>query len=221
MSEERSDESTTLDYIDGIVVQGHPFREPANEYYTLISLAAGLEFLYQQVSRYEEHAVQRLSPIGKRQFTMSSNHPALEGFPDALLHCAFRWYSVSACDYVRMVGSIACRNDPSRTTRPVDYVRNVVPEVLAFRDKVGAHAAWTMKSAHDCHAERELSVMPTLTFQTNRFVIPGWTLAFRSSGDESDTSAIPPWSLTEVHDRLRQRYWPDTGADHANTPGAT
>ena len=57
-----------------------------------------------------------------------------------MVHRYFHWYSISACQYVRTVGAIAYLQDNSRP-KPLEYVNSVIPEVKAYRDKVGAHYA--------------------------------------------------------------------------------
>ena len=178
-----TDELTTLDHIDRITVPGNPFAEPANEYYALLCLRTGLEFLYRQAEKCDQIALKQLDP--KKQYFSFGNSPLLTGIPYQLLTCAFHWYSISACQYVRTVGAIAYLQDKSRPIPP-EYIKCVIPEVLAFRDKIAAHFAWLSKHSQDNEAER-----------------------LASSGKSSNSKAMQPWSITKIHQRLQERYWPE------------
>ena len=178
-----TDELTTLDHIDRITVPGNPFAEPANEYYALLCLRTGLEFLYRQAEKCDQIALKQLDP--KKQYFSFGNSPLLTGIPYQLLTCAFHWYSISACQYVRTVGAIAYLQDKSRPIPP-EYIKCVIPEVLAFRDKIAAHFAWLSKHSQDNEAERLVS-----------------------SGKSSNSKAMQPWSITKIHQRLQERYWPE------------
>ena len=93
--------TTILDHIDNITVEGDPFAEPANEYYALLCLQSGLELLYRQAIKWDQIALKQLDP--KKQYTILGNSPLLSGIPYPLLTCAFHWYSISACQYVRTI----------------------------------------------------------------------------------------------------------------------
>jgi hypothetical protein len=198
---------TTLDHIDNIRVPGRPFIEASNEYWALICLWQGLEFLYHQASHSEQVVKQRLNAEGKDRLFVYGNHPAFDGIPRTLLTCAFHWYAVTACQYVRTIGAIACRNDETRPLPP-KYVESVIPEVLAFRDKVAAHFAWSSQHSKDNDAERLASVMPPLTFVNDSFHVGVFAVYVRHCDKDSKSDAIKPWSLCEIHKRLRERYWP-------------
>lgn len=201
-----TDEFTTLDYIDKITVSGNPFAEPANEYYALLCLRTGLEFLNRQVEKYDWIALKQLDP--NKQYFSFGNSPLLTGIPYQLLTCAFHWYSISACQYVRTVGAIAYSQDNSRPLPP-EYTKSVIPEVLAFRDKVAAHFAWSSKHSKDNEAERLASIIPQVSFSKDTFQVQALTVSKVSRGKSSDSKVMHPWSITKIHQRLRERYWPE------------
>lgn len=201
-----TDELTTLDHIDRITVLGNPFAEPANEYYALLCLRTGLEFLYRQAEKCDQIALKQLDP--NKQYFSFGNSPLLTGIPYQLLTCAFNWYSISACQYVRTVGTIACLQDNSRPIPP-EYVKSVIPEVLAFRDKVAAHFAWSSKHSQDNEAERLASIIPQVAFLKDTFQVQVLTVSKVSSGKSSNSKVMQPWSITKIHQRLRKRYWPE------------
>ena len=202
---------TILDHIDHIEVPGHVFRSPVNQYWALVCLWQGLEFVNRQATQCNELVRQRVNPKGKLKVTLTGNHPGLADVPQGLLTCAFHWYAVTACQYVRTVGVIACTVD-SKRPRPAEYVKLVIPEVLAFRDKVAAHFAWTTRHKQDSEAERKVSVMPSLAFVNDAFQVGVWVVLSRKGDEVSDSREIQPWSITHIHDRLRQRYWPDSSS---------
>ena len=141
----------------------------------------------------------------------SGNFPAFQDVPQGLVTCAFHWYAISACQYVGTVGAIAHRQDNARPGWR-EYVTAVIPEVFAFRNKVAAHFAWCVGNKKDTLAERLASILPSLIFAEDCFQIAGYTVHRRKGGNVSDSTAIQPWSLCRVHERLRQRYWPELGS---------
>jgi hypothetical protein len=198
---------TVLDHIDNIEVPGDVFREPANEYWALVCLWNGLEYLNHQASKCEGVVAQNVNPEGKMRVHMFNIFPGINGGAVSLLTCAFHWYAVTACNYARLVGAIAYRHDDTRPLPP-KYVEKVMPEVLGFRDKVAAHFAWATQHSKDTDGERLGSVMPPLTFDDDAFFVGGMTLHIRKAGKVSSSEAIAPWSITKVHEGLRARYWP-------------
>src|SRR5947209_19466118 len=119
---------TILDHIDNITVPGNPLNDPANEYWALICLRHGMEFLYRQSLRCDQVVKQQVNPDGKMRYFGGGNDPSFNGVPKTLLTCAFHWYSISATQYVRTVGAIAYKFDPSRPLPP-EYAKRVIPEV--------------------------------------------------------------------------------------------
>ena len=58
----KEEHKTILDHIDNISVPGDVFSEPTNEFWALICLRHGLEFLYQQVIQIDKITQSRLNP---------------------------------------------------------------------------------------------------------------------------------------------------------------
>jgi hypothetical protein len=177
-----------------------------NEYSALLTLRAGLEFLYRQAIQCDQLVKQKVNPKGTMKYFGMGNLPELCQVPSPLLVCGFHWYAISACQYARLVGAIAYRQDKSRPLPP-HYVRAVIPEVLAFRDKVAAHFAWSTEHSQDNDAERLASILPPLTFVDDSFYVGVMTVGLTSEGKQISSSAITPWSISKVHERLRARYW--------------
>jgi hypothetical protein len=197
---------TVLDHIEDIQIHGDPFAEPANEYAALLALKEGMRFLYSFAADCDRTILARLDP--HKSFFMMGNSPQLAGIPLRLLTCAFHWYSISACQYVKTVGAIAYRRNNKRPL-PQDYVKSVIPEVLAFRDKVAAHFAWNTLHSQDNEAERLASIMPPVGFCGDSFHVGAFTVTMCSSGESSNSSVISQWSIAKIHQRLQKRYWPE------------
>jgi len=208
---------TILDYEEDIRVPGRVFENPANEYWALLSLRAGLFFLNRQVSRCEQTARMQLNPEGNLKVKALFNVPQPANFPIELLTCAFQWYAISACQYVRIVGAIANRQDSSRWPRD-EYAKKIIPEVVAYRNKVAAHYAWSTKNRKDNDAERLASIIPQISYINDRFIAAGNVVALKKGGKTSCSTAIVPWSVTKVHARLCQRYWRNAVKDAGPLP---
>lgn len=206
---------TILDHIDNITAPGNVFKEPANEYWALVCLQQGMEFLYYQTLRCDQAVKQQVNPEENVRYFGSGNSPAFDQVPKSLLTCGFHWYAISACQYVKTVGAIARKLDPSRP-KPKEYAENIIPEVIAFRDKVAAHFAWTSKNNSDNDAERLTSILPPLTFNDDSFHVGGLTVTVRRGDRASDSRSIKPWSLCKVHEALRERYWPQQSVANSN-----
>jgi hypothetical protein len=204
---DNEEQITILDYIDNITVPGDVFSEPANEFWALICLRQGLDFLYQQVVRLDEITKSRLNPEGKMKYISWGNVPGTEDLPKPLLTCSFHWYAVSACQYVRTVGAIAYKQDNTRPIPP-KYVEAVIPDVLAFRDKVAAHFAWTSKHSQDNDAERLASIIPPLAFVEDSWHIGMMQVSKSKAGKLSTSGSLKPWSISKVHLEMAKRYWP-------------
>ncbi|BBO34477.1 hypothetical protein [Lacipirellula parvula] len=210
MSEE---ETTTLDYIDNIVVPGNVYHEPANEYWTLTALWQGMEYLYRQVLRCEQTALPQFNKVnfGGEEAEVNAvfigGGNLIPGLPYGLLSCSFDWYAVSACKFAWTVGAIAYEQDETRPL-PQKYTEAIIPEVVTFRNKVGAHAAWSTRNKKDNDAERLASVIPQIQVLNNRLCVQLFNVHLRRDGVSSDSTKLQEWSLTEVHEQLTRRYCP-------------
>jgi hypothetical protein len=202
-------EHTVLDHLDNITVPGRKFDQPANEYWALLCLWQGLEFLNRQAAHCGRVARDGLGiPAGVAVNYMSfGNVSELARVPQALLTCSFQWYAVSACQYVWLVGAIARRLDGSRPL-PRKYALRVIPEVQPFRDKVAAHYSWGTENKRDNDAERMASILPQLVFDGHAFGVAEFEVTLTREGKTSSSEKLQPWGICEVHERLRARYWP-------------
>jgi len=212
-----------LDFIENLEMPDTLKQKFSNEVQSLRHLQKGLQLLYLHTKDIEQKAQKRVNTgawleslppevqksfKGKDvRFSSAGNSPALKGLPQDKVYCFFQWYSVSACDYVWLTGWIMTQVD-SNCPKPWDYVNFVIPDVLWFRDKIGAHRAIARKHKKDTEADRAASVIFQLTFDNGRFWAPSWKLTIRRSGKQSTSTTKQPWSLTETHEKLGERYWP-------------
>lgn len=211
-------EFTVLDHIEGITVPGKVFEEPANEFWQLLRLWQGMEFLYRPAKKLDGATAPQSDPDKKFKMFASAN-ALIDGLTSALLTCSFDWYSISATQYVRTVGAIAYRQNNSCPT-PIEYVDQVIPEIKIYRDKVAAHFAWGTQHKNDKPAERQISVIPNLSFSNDTWVISGLMLTKKTGDKISDSSALQPWSISKVHEQLRKRYWPESLKEESATNDA-
>jgi hypothetical protein len=203
-----NNQQTILDHIDNITVPGLVFKNPSNEYWALICLWDGMTFLYRQAKHCDDTLRSLVNKNDNIKYMCMGNLPELQYIPKSLLTCSFHWYAISACNYVRTIGAIAYQQDNNRH-KPLDYVKKVIPEVLAFRDKVAAHFAWTTKNKRDNDAERFLSVIPQLVYINKSFHVGSISVTLRKAGEISKSKAIKAWSICKIHEKLQNRYWPN------------
>jgi len=85
-------------------------------------------------------------------------------------------------------------------------VKSVLGPVRSFRDKIGAHFAGATLNRNDKDAERFVSLIPQLAWSNDRLVVGPWTVGLTRSGKRSSSAEIQPWSLTERHEELCERY---------------
>jgi len=196
-----------LDYIDNIQLSDDRVKAYYNELHSLGYLAQGLSFLYEQVQRLEAKVIEQI-PSNQKVF-LFGNAPALSSVPRSLVACAFHWYTVTVCNYVRMIGWLAAGGD---STKADDYVRRVLPAVHIWRNKVGAHFAKVKPKKEDTPADLALSVLFPISFGGDAFYAGSLILSLGKGGKSSTSRRDMRWSLTHAHRELIGRYWPSQDA---------
>lgn len=199
---------TVLDHVENLVVAGTPFKRPANEYWALLCQQRGLSAIKGFAEACDQIAKKAI-PNNAAKFFGMGNLPGTEGVDRQLLSCCFEWYAISACQYVRLIGAIVFGAAANPGQEVDKYTNRVIPNVRAFRDKVAAHYAWATKNSRDNDAEREASVMPTITVIDGKFHAAGMTLHLTRGGRSSSSASLKPWSICDVHRSLARRYWPE------------
>lgn len=167
-------------------------------------LAVGLAQLFRSVQEAEALAMSRCADANGpdvREFAFG-NLPELSDVPMDLVECTFRWYAVTACDFVRMATWIAQFDDDARKA----YADDVLGALQAFRDKVGAHTAGATQNRRDNIAEQKMSSICQISWCGDRFEAAMLTLSVQQATKLFDSSALRAWSLTEFHLKLCQRY---------------
>ena len=199
-----------IDHIEPVELDDDEVSRYGNELRSLAYLSEGLQFLYKQVDRLQAK-VREVLPDDK-VFTLYGNAPPLRNVPQGLLACAFHWYAVSVCNYVRMVGWLATGEDPKKAT---GYIRRVIPQVYVWRNKVGAHFARIAPRPEDTMADLAASVIFPIAFEDDAFWTGAVLLSVRQGGRTSTSRTDMRWSLTHTHRELSTRYWPDVPASTA------
>ena len=199
------------DHVEGFTISAETLAKFPNEFNTLGTLYAGLDFLNAGTKKAEVEL--GIEPgVGLTVFGRLAGMQEFAGLPLQLIECSFHWYAVSACNYLTLLGWIRQQANTSAPT-PAEYVRAVIPQVLAFRNKIGAHLAQSypeMPKGRDNPAERIFSTFPLLGFSDGRFVSPAFGLHVRKGSTAHGTEALQSWSLTGIHESLTQRFNPQT-----------
>jgi hypothetical protein len=195
-----------IDYSDNLKLSDDQAKKYANELRSLGYLATGLMFLYERVQRVEAEVIKRV-PKGKR-VGIFGNAQEMQGINQGLVACAFHWYAVSVCNYVKMVGWLANNGNSSKAR---EYMKHVLPQVYVWRNKIGAHFA-RHSPKNDNPADLATSVIFPIEFEGDAFYSPPFTLTITTGGKQSTSRQDMRWSLTHAHRDLILRYWPE------NTP---
>ena len=216
-----------IDHIDKLELSDEQVEQHYNELRALDRLWVGLSNLDYNVRKMEAEAGERLG-IKTKVVHSFGNNPRLEGIPQDLVACAFDWYSITACNYVKLTGWLLNAGD---TRKANEYLQNVIPEVYVWRNKVGAHFALTDPRPDDTPADLAKSVMFPISFDDDAFYagslvltiasegqerpkpegIPNWRwrLFMMSGRERSSSRKDMRWSLTHTHRQLSSRYRPN------------
>lgn len=193
----------TLDYAESLTLSHQDAARAGNELAACHSLAVGLVYLSVQVARAEDLIADRLGWKPGDVVSVFGRHPAFEGLSQGLLSSYFLWYAVSVCNYARLASWLTHRAD---SREAMQYVRRVVPaEVVEYRNKVAAHFALVDPRPEDTEADLQASVVLPITFLNGRLVARGFRIAMSHEG-RGGTSADLMWSVTDLHERLSERY---------------
>ena len=191
-----------IDYVDNLEIPDEAAEQQFNELRSLEYLSKGLNFLNAQVQRLESEIRDRLG--NDRIVRMYGSAPELEGIPQDFVACAFHWYSVTACNYVKLAGWLINGGDTSKATK---YLQHVLPQLHIWRNKVGAHFARIDPRPEDTPADLAKSVIFPISFDDDAFFEASLVLTIGGSSSGLDLR----WSLTHTDDRLSARYWPSSG----------
>ena len=135
-----------------------------------------------------------------------------------LLGGVFDWFAISLVSYLRViklmhlmefnewgVSDLRDRQVKKKLNAAcVAYVKRVAPEVYQWRNKIAAHRAATDPQS-DNLTTLTYSTMPGVTYQSPYYGV-GYLRLGMKGGGKLDTT---PWALTEKHEALAPRYWPN------------
>ncbi|MBE0684066.1 MAG: hypothetical protein IH589_19360 [Anaerolineales bacterium] len=85
-----------------------------------------------------------------------------------------------------------------------DYVRDAIPEIYLWRNKVAAHFAATDPFNDDTLGSLEQSIMNPVSYKH-----PYYYVGVFKWNTQGTSANLPRWALTETYERLRKRYWPE------------
>lgn len=194
-----------IDRIVPISLEDQVAKGLNNELHVLSGWLDGLQFLYTQMRHLEKIAISQFQMTPAESDTEACEPPPT---PESLVFgnrsCCFQWYAVTLCNFVELIGTIGWELDSSRKP-PRDYVKEVIPAVLDYRNKVAAHIGRARRNQANW-AEQTASLLPPSSLLNGRYFAGQWNMVIRRGGTVA-RSENQSWSLTLTHEELTQRYW--------------
>ncbi|PJA90357.1 MAG: hypothetical protein CO137_00485 [Candidatus Magasanikbacteria bacterium CG_4_9_14_3_um_filter_32_9] len=86
----------------------------------------------------------------------------------------------------------------------IKYTEKIIPEVFHWRNKIAAHLSAVDPYMEDNSAMLEVSLMNPISWSNPHY----YASAFNWSNMEG-SSNLKQWSVVEIFDRLKPRYWPE------------
>lgn len=129
----------------------------------------------------------------------------------------FNWFCSSLTNYLRLVGFVELVNQHQWSNRDVtanmgrvkshcsQYVKEVVPDIVRWRNKIAAHSALTAPQKGDNPALLEYSVIDFVSYR-HPYLTAG---DIQLSSIDGSSSEMTSWALTEEFERLKPRFWRD------------
>jgi hypothetical protein len=174
--------------------------------------AEGMSYLYRKVRGHEQVLIER---IGKQTRVLSwPDGREVGSLPTDLISCAFHWYCVMACNYVRLVGQMA-KEKKLLAESQTEYAKRVIPALMEYRNKIAAHPARLFgpdDKQYRLNSDSERfgsTVYPVYWSREGRF-FAGPTVLVEREGEQSCAGKWR-WSLTQTHEQLLDRYWRKRG----------
>ncbi|MEO7666650.1 MAG: hypothetical protein ABIU97_06410 [Dehalococcoidia bacterium] len=187
-----------IDHLDGIHLENIAVEESQDELAALQRLRHGLDFLDRRVREIERGMLEHW-------FSPGNVVPSPWAVSSTLwVASAFHWYSTSAYQYTQTVGWLAT-NDRRQAKA---YAARVLPNLVVWRHKIGAHFARTDPRNEDSLADQMLSVQFPVTFHGTEFWTAMRPVAVKDAGRWKVSRNDMAWSLTRVHREMCARYWP-------------
>lgn len=197
--------SIYLDQIVPIKLDEEAVKRLHNELQVLDNWHCGLHFLYSQARYMENYASVQIPMVHMESGAEErESPPAPEGLVFGNLSCCFQWYAVTLCNFVELIGAIGWELDSSQKP-PRDYIKEVIPAVLDYRNKVAAHVGRARRNQANW-AEQTVSLLPPSSLENGRYFAGRWNMMIRRGGTVKK-SENQSWSLTLTHEELAERYW--------------
>jgi hypothetical protein len=192
-----------IDKADSIYIPKSLLSRYHNDVQARESLWAGLELLYAETRKLETTLVPE--PLHGSYSAAWGNIPGVPLGVCRQVSCFFDWYSVSASNFVLLTGWLVEKAGDLENFTRNEYRWKVIPDVMAHRNKIGAHPSRLLPQS-DGQATQEASNFRQLTLVNDRLYANYMVFARRTGGERTDSRALKRWSLTETHERLRQRF---------------
>lgn len=141
--------------------------------------------------------------------------------PFPFIYGAFSWYATSLVAYLQLVRlADRLRSNPHEVKSIAadrssikeagrTFVLGVCPEIKAWRDKFGAHAAAADPRGDDNLALLYASLMYPVMARNQRFYVGSAEHRVRDAAGIFQASHKPvEWSITESFEKLAPRFWP-------------
>lgn len=198
-----------LDHIQGIILD--PKNPPFNNYQAFNQSYIGLKILADSVRELELKKLADDPHAAHVVVHISSNfHP--------IIPCSFNWFSITIVNYFRLIALVDLMSknswksdalaDPTnkQTIKSycTNYVRNVIPEIHTWRNKVAAHFAATDPFSDDTLGTLEQSIMNSVSYK-----YPYYYSGIFQWNTKGTSANLPTWALTKTYEQLRSRFWPE------------
>jgi len=212
----------TIDKVQNIEIDPRKYN---NEYNALIQLKTGLIILYNNTKPFELEIIQKNGEQKISYFGVPGNNDLIPHNLSIALPNYFHWFGNSLVNYARLSGFIVGKEigyiteddlqyEPERRKIKIycdNYIKSIpeISQLVKWRHKVSAHFALTAPQSDDNIATMHSSITFPICFENDRFRTAGSMVYTMSSPDITVDSEIPDWSLTEIFEKLIERFWPD------------
>lgn len=196
-----------------------------NEFNALMQLRTGMELLYDNTKTYEIDIFQKNKEKKITFIGFPDNNDLIPYNISIVLPSYFHWFGNSLINYSRLTGYIIGRENGEILDEDIQfepqrkkiknycdsYVKSIpeLIEVLKWRNKVSAHFALTDPRNEDNIATMNSSIIFPINFINNRFRTTGGIYGITCENNLTFESEIPNWSITEVFEKLNDRFWSD------------
>jgi len=206
-------ERMILDHLDNIGFSNPTGIDGALNVRGALHLRDGMQFLAKTMRDFELDACQCFGIDKYRKIEFVGKGFAGKTF-DPLISCVFHWYSVSLVNYLRFIAMIQTTEQSGLSIKDLieiesgpdvkkscnAYLKHVAPEVKKWRNKVSAHF-----SATDARSIDDVSML-----SASLHGYPQFDRGYFKMGPPGGlTTTLPTWSVTQVHEKLASRLWPE------------